>query len=123
MLFSMQYLCSILQVPTLTYYDQVYLTIRNVNCLWYIPLDSKSEHCDVCRKLLIAPYYVLISSLNQWRRARIVFRTKKVHAEITFTLRKNGGYRTSGLSSRLFPVVRQAGWQVGRQKSCCLRKV
>ena len=37
-----------------------------------------------------------------------------VWMEITFTLRKHGGYRTSGLGSRSFPVVRQAGRQVGR---------
>ena len=29
--------------------------------------------------------------------------------EITFTLRKNGDHRTSGLGGKLFPVVRQAG--------------
>ena len=28
--------------------------------------------------------------------------------ENTFTLRKNGGYKTSGLGGRLFPVVRLA---------------
>ena len=28
--------------------------------------------------------------------------------EITFTLKKNGGYMFSGLVGRLFPVVRQA---------------
>ena len=33
--------------------------------------------------------------------------------EITFTLRKNGGYRTSGLGGKSFPVVRQAGWLAG----------
>ena len=32
-----------------------------------------------------------------------------VRMEITFTLRKNGGYRASSLGGRLFPVVRQAG--------------
>ena len=34
-----------------------------------------------------------------------------VWTEITFILRKNGGYRTNGLGGRSFPVVRQAGWQ------------
>ena len=38
-----------------------------------------------------------------------------VQTEITFTLRKNGGYRTSGLDSRPFPMVRLAGWLAGRQ--------
>ena len=31
-----------------------------------------------------------------------------VRMEITFTLRKNGGYRTSSLDGRLFPVGRLA---------------
>ena len=42
-----------------------------------------------------------------------------VQTEIIFTLRKDGGYRTSGLGGRSFPVVRQAG----RQKYRCLRKL
>ena len=33
-----------------------------------------------------------------------------VRIEITFTLGKNGGYNTSGLGGRLFPVVRLPGW-------------
>ena len=33
--------------------------------------------------------------------------------EITFTLRKNGGYMPSGLDSMSFPVDRQAGRLVG----------
>ena len=40
--------------------------------------------------------------------------------EIIFTLRKNGGYRTSGLGGRSFPVVRQAGWL---KKIALLRKL
>ena len=34
-----------------------------------------------------------------------------VRMEIAFTLRKNGGYKTSVLGGRLFPVVRQADRQ------------
>ena len=34
--------------------------------------------------------------------------------EITFTLRKNGGYMPSSLDGRLFPVDRLAGRLVGR---------
>ena len=36
-----------------------------------------------------------------------------VWTEITFTLRKNGGYRTGSCGSRLFPVVRLASRQAG----------
>ena len=33
---------------------------------------------------------------------------------ITFTLRKNEGYMSSGLGGRSLPVHRQAGWLAGR---------
>ena len=49
-----------------------------------------------------------------------------VRTEITFTLRKYGGYRTSSLGGRSFSVVWQAGWLAGwqadQQKSYCLIK-
>ena len=41
--------------------------------------------------------------------------------EILYSLRKNGGYIRSSLGGRSVLVVRQAGWQVGRRKSYCLR--
>ena len=41
-----------------------------------------------------------------------------MRTEITFTLRKNGGYRTNGLGGRSFPVVRQADENLRR----CFRK-
>ena len=39
-----------------------------------------------------------------------------VLAEITFILRKNGGYRTSSSGDKSFPVVKQAGWQMKVKK-------
>ena len=41
--------------------------------------------------------------------------------EITYSLRKNGGYICSNLGGRSVLVVRQAGLQAGRRKSRCLR--
>ena len=41
--------------------------------------------------------------------------------EITFTLRKNGGYMPNGLGSRLFPVDWQAGRPADRQKCHCCK--
>ena len=45
---------------------------------------------------------------------------KSLCTEITFTLRKNGGYVSNGIGGRSFPVDRQAGWLAGRLKSHCL---
>ena len=59
---------------------------------------------------------------SRWRREQESFSEQErfMRTEITFTfsliMRKNGGYGTSGLSGKLFPVVRLAG----RRKSRCL---
>ena len=37
-----------------------------------------------------------------------------MHMEITFLLRKIGGYKASGLGGRPFPVVRLVGWQANK---------
>ena len=37
-----------------------------------------------------------------------------VQMKIIFTLRKNGGFMSSSLDSRLFPVDRLAGWQADK---------
>ena len=32
------------------YFDQVYLTIRHVDCKWTLPLNARSQRCDECQK-------------------------------------------------------------------------
>ena len=57
---SYPFLVCCLGTCVVAYFDQIYLTIRHVDCKWTLPLNAKSQRCDECRKYR----YVLRSGLR-----------------------------------------------------------
>ena len=59
---SYPFLVCCLGTCVVAYFDQIYLTIRHVDCKWTLPLNTKSQRCDECRKYR----YVLRSGLRNF---------------------------------------------------------
>ena len=73
-------------------------------------LNTKNFH--LCEEFALLrrrkPSIVDESNHNGAEKESFLEQERFVWTEITFTLRKNGGYRTSHLGGRSFPVVRVA---------------
>ena len=57
---SYPFLVCCLGTCVVAYFDQIYLTIRHVDCKWTLRLNAKSQRCEECRKYR----YVLRSGLR-----------------------------------------------------------